>query len=132
MSAYKTIQCSFRDKNILLDCLKEIGYQPVVYKEKTKLIGYRGDARDQCAEIIVPRSQISPMSNDLGFAYDEEKNEYIMLCSEYDSYEGLEDKVKQSYAVTAIKVALSKNKFSIKTETKEQNKTITITAGKII
>ncbi len=72
------------------------------------------------------------MSNDLGFAYDEEKNEYIMLCSEYDSYEGLEDKVKQSYAVTAIKVALSKNKFSIKTETKEQNKTITITAGKII
>ena len=64
--------------------------------------------------------------------FDEEKNEYLMLCSEYDSHKGLEDKVKQSYAVTAIKVALSKNKFSIKTENKLKDKTITITAGKII
>ena len=132
MSAYKTIQCSFKDKNILLDCLKELGYEPVVYKEKSKLSGYRGDQREQTAEIIVPRTQISPVSNDLGFAFDEEKNEYLMLCSEYDSHKGLEDKVKQSYAVTAIKLALSKNKFSVKTETKAKDKTITITAGKII
>jgi hypothetical protein len=132
MSAYKTIQCSFKDKNILLDCLKELGYEPVVYKEKSKLSGYRGDQREQTAEIIVPRTQISPVSNDLGFTFDEEKNEYLMLCSEYDSHKGLEDKVKQSYAVTAIKLALSKNKFSVKTETKAKDKTITITAGKII
>jgi hypothetical protein len=132
MSAYKTIQCSFKDKNILLDSLKELGYEPVIYKEKTKLSGYEGDLREQGAEIIVPRTQISPVSNDLGFTFDEEKNEYLMLCSEYDSHKGLEDKVKQSYAVTAIKVALSKNKFSIKTENKLKDKTITITAGKII
>ena len=132
MSAYKTIQCSFKDQEILLECLKDIGYNPVVYKEKTNLTGYKGDARSQTAEIIVPRSQISAVSNDLGFAFDEEKSEYVMLCSDYDSHRGLSDKVKQAYAIVAIRKALSKNKFSITAETKDKNKTITITAGKII
>ncbi len=132
MSAYKTIQCSFKDQEVLLDCLKDIGYNPVVYKEKNNLTGYRGDSRSQSAEIIVPRSQISAVSNDLGFAFDEEKGEYVMLCSEYDSHRGVGDKIKQSYAIVAIRKALSKNKFSINTEIKDKNKTITITAGKII
>jgi hypothetical protein len=53
-----------------------------------------------------------------------------MICSEYDQNIGVADKIKQSYAVTAIKTALSKNKFSVKAEMKD--KTIKITAGKII
>ena len=36
-----------------------------------------------------------------------------MICSDYDKHKGVADKVKQSYAVTAIKIALKKNKFSI-------------------
>jgi hypothetical protein len=132
MSAYKNIQCSFKNKDILIECLKEIGYNPVVYKEKTNLTGYRGDSRDQAAEIIVPRTQISSVSNDLGFSFNEEDNEYTMLCSEYDLHKGLADKVKQSYAIVAIRKALSKNKFSINTESKDKNKTVTIIAGKII
>jgi len=130
MSAYKLIKCSFKDKEILLDSLQSLGFKPVEYSEKHSLSGYRNDLRNEKAEIIVPKSQISSVSNDLGFAYDDESKEYLMICSDYDSHKGLADKVKQSYAVTAIKNALKKNKFSIKSETK--NKSITINASKII
>jgi hypothetical protein len=132
MSAYKTIECSFKDHNILIQSLKDIGWEPVVYKEKKNLTGYMNDEREQQAEIIVPRSQISNASNDLGFTFCNDKKQYLMICSDYDNHKGVADKVKQSYAVTAIKQALSKNKFSIKSELKNDNKIITITAGKII
>ena len=131
MSAYKSISCSFKDQKTLVECLKNIGYNPVVYKEKHNLRGYIDDVREQKAEIIVPKSEISMASNDLGFAFDESKSEYVMLCSDYDIHRGVADKVKQSYALVAIKSALKKNKFNITLET-TKNKTITINAGKII
>jgi len=131
MSAYKSISCSFKDQKTLVECLKNIGYNPVVYKEKHNLRGYIDDIREQKAEIIVPKSDISMASNDLGFAFNEDTSEYEMLCSDYDIHRGVADKVKQSYALVAIKSALKKNKFNITLET-TKNKTITINAGKII
>lgn len=130
MSAYKKITCSFKNKNILVECLKNIDYAPVVYEEKHNLYGYRNDVREETAEIIVPKNQISKASNDLGFTYDEEKDEYHMICSDYDLSRGIGDKVKQSYAITALKSALKKHKFNISSEIK--NKIVTINANKII
>lgn len=132
MSAYKKIDCSFKDQETLIDCLKHLGYDPVIYKEKHNLSGYRNDIREEKAEIIVPKKQISSASNDLGFAYNGESKEYTMICSDYDSHKGVADKVKQAYALVAIKSALKKHKFTISTETKGKDKTITINAGKII
>lgn len=131
MSAYKKITCSFKDKDILMECLKELNYKPAVYEEKKPLHGWLGDSREECAEIIIPKNQISHISNDIGFSYDEEKKEYTMICSEFDLLHGYGDKITQLYAVTAIKSALKKNKFNITTESK--NKTsIVINANKII
>ena len=130
MSAYKTIKCSFKDKDTLLESLKNIGWNPVVYEEKHNLMGYVNDVRNEKAEIIVPKSDISLASNDLGFSFDEHNSEYIMICSEYDLHKGVGDKVKQAYAITAIKTALKKNKFTISNETK--GKTVVINAKKII
>jgi len=90
------------------------------------------DTREEKAEIIVPRKQISLASNDLGFSFDDSSKEYIMICSDYDSHKGVADKVSQSYALTAIKSALKKNKFTVSAEVKNTDKSITITAGKII
>jgi hypothetical protein len=131
MSAYKTINCSFKDKSTLLQSLKDLGYHPMEYKEKQKLTGYLNDLRNEVAEIIVPKVQISRSSNDLGFTYDISAKEYIMICSDFDIHNGLADKVRQSYALTAIKTALKKNKFNITVEEKN-NKSITLTANKII
>jgi hypothetical protein len=130
MSAYKSLSCSFKDFDTLIDALKELQYEPVVYKEKQNLRGYTNDLREDKAEIIVPKNQISLASNDLGFSYDENTNEYNMICSEYDLHKGVGDKVKQSYALIAIKSALKKHKFTINAEVKDM--IITIHAGKII
>lgn len=132
MSAYKILTCSFKDKQTLLDSLKTLGFNPIEYKEKRNLQGYKNDLRQEKAEIIVPKNQISYASNDLGFMYDESNKEYLMICSEYDSHRGLEDKVKQSYALTAIKAALKKNKFLINSEDKHEDKKIIINASKVV
>jgi hypothetical protein len=131
MSAYKTIKCSFKDKKTLIESLNSLGLNPVEYSEKHNLTGYQNDARLEKAEIIVPRSQISKVSNDLGFSFNQDTKEYVMICSEYDLHKGVGDKVKQSYAVTAIKNALKKNKFSINLE-ETKNKSVVINANKII
>ena len=132
MSAYKIIQCSFKDQKTLIDSLKNLGYEPVVYKEKHHLKGYQDDVREQLAEIIVPKQQISSVSNDLGFTYSVEQDEYVMICSHYDAHKGVADKVKQSYALTAIKSALKQNKFTINSEIIQKDATISLRAGKII
>lgn len=131
MSAYKTINCSFRDKKTLLECLKNLNFTPVEYNDGQNLRGFENDIREQKAEIIVPKQQISKASNDLGFSFDTKNKEYVMICSHYDLHSGLADKIKQSYAITAIKSALKKNKFSVKEDITIDNK-ITISAGKII
>jgi hypothetical protein len=130
MSAYKSLSCSFKDFDTLIEALKELKFEPVVYKEKQNLRGYTDDVREDKAEIIIPKNQLSLASNDLGFSYDEKTNEYNMICSEYDLHKGIGDKVKQSYALVAIKSALKKHKFTISTEMKD--KKVTIHAGKII
>jgi hypothetical protein len=132
MSAYKKIECLFKSQETLINCLKHLGYNPVVYKEKHNLTGYQGDTRAETAEIIVPKQQISNASNDLGFSFDEESREYTMICSDYDAHKGVADKVKQAYALVAIQAALKKHKFSINSETVNENKTITIHARKTI
>jgi hypothetical protein len=130
MSAYKRIECSFKDKNTLIESLKEAGFKPVIYEDKRPLVGYMNDTREEKAEIIVPKNQISTASNDLGFSYNENKKEYTMICSDYDLHKGVADKVMQHYALSAIKSALKKNKFNIVSEKKSQK--ITINASKII
>lgn len=131
MSAYKTLICTFKDKETLVESLVNLGWKPSVDNPQ-KLRGYRNDTRNVTAEIIVSKDQISSSSNDLGFTYDESLKEFLMYCSDYDCKIGISDKVKQSYAITAIKKALIKNKFSIKEETKTPNRNVVLTAGKII
>lgn len=131
MSAYKTLICTFKDKETLVDSLINLGWKPMV-DQPQKLRGYRNDLRDISADIIVTKDQLSAASNDLGFKFDPALNEFLMICSDYDCKIGISDKVKQSYAITAVKKALSKNKFTIKEEIKNSNKSVVLTAGKII
>lgn len=131
MSAYKKLNCCFRDLNNLTQSLKSLGFKPVINKEKKKLIGYQGDVRSEEADIVVPKGQISQASNDLGFVYNDDLKEYTMICSDYDLNRGLGDKVIQAYALEAIKSALKKNKFNMGVE-KRKNKKIMLKVDKII
>ena len=83
MSAYKLIKCSIKDKDLLLKALQELGFKPKVFETSQFLRGYRGDTREQSAEIIVPKEQINKLytkaSNDLGFLWNAETEQYDMI-----------------------------------------------------
>ena len=90
MSAYKQFDdIQFVDAACLIEALRQIGYTPEFGKSLT-LHGYRGDARQETAQIVVRRSQIGSSSNDLGFAWNGKA--FVPIVSEYDARHVLTEK----------------------------------------
>lgn len=117
MSAYKTIKCAFKDIDLLIKALEELGFKPNVHKEAQNLRGYMNDTREQKAEIIILKEQLNKnftkASNDLGFLWNEETEQYEMICSEYDEKLKLPGRIKQAYAKAVIEEALESQYFSV-------------------
>jgi hypothetical protein len=117
MSAYKLIKCTIKDLDSLKKALTSLGFEPKFYDEPTNLRGYLNDSREQKAEIIIPKEQLNKFytkaSNDLGFIYNEETNEYEMICSEYDEKLNIPNRIKQAYAKAVIEEALESQYFSV-------------------
>lgn len=84
MSAYTQVKCDFRDKGILVEALREIGYQPHLFDMAVQLEDYVGKLRPQRAEIVIPRRQVGGSANDVGFAKQADGS-YIAVISEYDN-----------------------------------------------
>ncbi len=82
MSHFSRIAVKFKDQSCLVEALQRFGFYPQIYDKPVNLYGYRGDEREQLAHIVVSRSQISSLSNDLGFCWN--GTEYECLISEYD------------------------------------------------
>jgi hypothetical protein len=72
----------FKDRALLIGALNELGYGEVDEGDALPLYGYRGDERPETAEIVVRRSQLGSLSNDLGFVRTEDG--YVPIISEYD------------------------------------------------
>ena len=82
MSAYHSYETVFKDKDCLVEALKEMGFKPSVHDEAKQLTGYQGDKRQQTAEIIIPKAQVGSASNDIGFK--KEGDVYKAIISAYD------------------------------------------------
>ncbi|YAF99481.1 MAG: DUF1257 domain-containing protein (plasmid) [Nodularia sp. CChRGM 3473] len=87
MSHFSKIAVKFKDQSCLVEALQRFGFYPQIHNQPVNLYGYQGDKREQTAHIIVPRNQISPSSNDLGFYWN--GTEYECLISEYDQGAGI-------------------------------------------
>ncbi|MBH8577154.1 DUF1257 domain-containing protein [Nostocaceae cyanobacterium CENA369] len=87
MSHFSKILVKFKDQSCLVEALQRFGFYPQIHDKPVNLYGYRGDKREQTAHIVVPRNQISSLSNDLGFYWN--GTEYECLISEYDQGTGL-------------------------------------------
>ena len=117
MSAYKKIECEIVDKKFLLDALESLGFEPICYTEPVNLTGYKGDTRDEKANIIIPKEQVNHFtgaSNDIGFLWDAENKKYEMIVSEYDQAHKMHDRIIQAYVKVVLEQALAKNGFKIK------------------
>ncbi len=83
MSKYMTFtDTAFKDRECLLKALQECGYAETEEGAAVSLYGYRGDKREETAQIVVRRKFIGSASNDLGFRKTE--NGYVPVISEYD------------------------------------------------
>jgi hypothetical protein len=92
ISEYHEVEIKFKDENILLESLKEMGYNPKVHNEATSLYGYQGDKREQKAHIVIPRKQVGGASNDVGF--ERTKKGFTLHASEYDKQWRSGNKIK--------------------------------------
>ena len=69
MSHYSTIRTVLVDRDKLVQSLADLGFagKVKVHGEAQRLQGYRGDLRNQTAEVIIPRRYVGRSSNDIGF-----------------------------------------------------------------
>ncbi|MGI8827639.1 MAG: DUF1257 domain-containing protein [Chloroflexota bacterium] len=83
MSKYLTFpDIVFKDRQLILAALAELGYADVEEGDALSLYGYRGDRRPETAEIVVRRQHVGSLSNDIGFTRTPQG--YVPLVSEYD------------------------------------------------
>ncbi len=73
---------AFKDRDCLRDALSECGYAETEEGEALSLYGYRGDRREETAQIVVRRKYIGSASNDLGFQKTDAG--YVPVISEFD------------------------------------------------
>jgi hypothetical protein len=124
VSRYEELQTKITEKPFLIEALQELGYQPDVCPEGRFLVGYRGDQRQERAQVIIPRRQLGCASNDIGFARDS-TGVFRALISEYDRGIGFDEawlgrlaqiyKERQTMAVAKAKGYVFKGKEVIDT-----------------
>lgn len=123
MSAYKKIECEIVDKDCLLEALKLLGFSPDVFVEPEKLKGYRGDQRNEVANIVISRDQVNKFtgaSNDIGFLWNGSENKYDFIVSDYDVAKKMDQKIIQAYVKVVLEKALAKNGFKIKVNVNDE------------
>jgi hypothetical protein len=91
MSEYLVCDTEMDDLDVILETLEELGFpssKVVVHATPVNLEGYRGDQRQQQANIVIKRQQVGAASNDIGF---EKQNDgsYKAWVSSYDKSKGL-------------------------------------------
>lgn len=107
MSEYAQKATEYKDASLLCEALKEMGYANVLHHETPQhLYGYKGDRREQTADIIIPRRDVGQASNDVGFAR-QPNGAYAAIISQYDSRAGACDaawlkKLKATYAEKGV------------------------------
>jgi len=134
MSHYVNEKTSIKDKKCIIEALEDLGFTKIIDQENRHLIGYKGDVRNDTADITIDRSDVSWLSNDIGFQKQKDGT-YSIILSEYDR--GLEARstgkmgdftknFKKAYANRMIDKQLktSTGRSWRKTVTKQSNKTV--------
>lgn len=124
MSSYTEQKTLITDADILKKCLEEKGYKNIeVHEKPQQLIGYHGDKRQQTAEIIIRRKDISSASNDIGFKKQADGS-FNAIISDFDKHrhdEAWMSDLKKRYAEKKIRRVASQHgmTFVKKVETKQ-------------
>jgi Protein of unknown function (DUF1257) len=125
MSHFTTLRTQIADVKALQTALADLGFKDVeVYEKAQPLHGYRGDERQQTAEVIVRRRHIGLLSNDLGFKRNA-TGTFDAIISDFDrrtySQEWL-DRLTQRYAYHVARAKLEEQGFVLTSEEQKDGK----------
>ncbi len=87
MSKYGETQTVLREEELLLDALKEMGYQPEVYPEGAPLNSYYSEQEAKVANIIIRRAQLPGAFGDAGFVRQPD-GRFSLIEDELDYHSG--------------------------------------------
>lgn len=85
MSHYVDIETEITDQKALVRALERLGFENKIeiHSSTRNLYGYRGDLRDQKANIIIRKKYVGTAANDIGFE-KLSNGKYKAHISEYD------------------------------------------------
>lgn len=87
MSHYSKIDTEFIDKEALIQGLVDMGFSREsveVFDQPQTLYGYKGDPREDKANVIIRRRFVGTSSNDLGFVREAD-GRFRAIISDFDS-----------------------------------------------
>ncbi len=134
MSHFSTMRTAFVSAEHLIAALGDLGFANVEHHDlPQQLYGWKGDQRQQAAEIVIRREFISPVSNDIGFARTEDGT-FAAVISEYDAQAfdaAWLGKLGQRYAYRAARDTLAQQGFDLVEEAMDESKTIRMTVRRM-
>ena len=87
MSKYGETQTVLREEELLLDALKEMGYQVEVHPEGAPLNSYYSEQEAKVANIIIRRAQLPGAYGDVGFVRQPD-GRFTLIEDELDDHSG--------------------------------------------
>ena len=105
MSLYRQQKTMIKDAGCLIAALRKMGRNPVRHSTAVHLHGYKGDVRQETAEVVIPQADVGSYSNDIGFKRQDDGT-FQAIVSEYDRRTGYNDawlkRVAKTYAELKI------------------------------
>ena len=134
MSHYPVLQTRLHDCRLLLESLADLGFADVELHETPQpLVGWRGDSRQQTAEVIIRRRHVGQASNDIGFARRPDGS-FEAIISEYDRErydEAWLGQLNQRYAYRLTRETLAGQDFDLVQEEIDEQGTIRCTVRRM-
>ncbi len=126
MSQQAVYKVDFKDEQLLLDALKEMGYNPIVHKEAVGLKTYGNRQGAVKAHIVIPQSQGNFRYADMGF--EKTKEGYKLHADHIDIKKLNLTQLKQRYtkAHLAKKIKIFGTQFLLGSEDIDEEGTMII------
>lgn len=126
MSHYTKVRTHLSDGRVLVRALESLGFKRVEnHAEPQPLVGYAGDTRLDKAEIIIRRSEVGRLSNDIGFARQPDGT-FGAIISDFDRNKFNAQwlgRVERAYALAGVHQFAADNDFAIMSTEEERDGT---------
>lgn len=127
MSHFTSLTTALTDTEALCAALADVGYRDVeVHDVAQPLHGYRGDRREDTAHVIVRRTHVGRLSNDIGF-FHREDGRFTAVISDFDRRThdaAWMDRLTARHAYHVTAARLTDEGFHVAEETTERDGTV--------